>query len=55
MNPYEEELRRLTTVKAMVRKEIDNTRDMQKKEIYRKKYEEINHKLNQHLKYKELL
>ena len=45
-NPQEEELRRLTFVKAMVRKEIDTTKDMKKKEVYRKKHEQIDKKLN---------
>lgn len=51
LNPYEEELRRLTMVKAMVRREIDTTRDMKKKERYRKKHEQISQQLNEHLKH----
>ena len=51
MNPYEEELRRLTMVKAMVRKEINSTNDIRKKEVYRKKYEKISRELDGHLRY----
>ena len=36
VNPREEQLRRLTVVKAIVRKEIDTTNDLRKKEVYRK-------------------
>lgn len=50
INPYEEELRRLTFVKAMLRRLIDTTRDMKKKEQYRKKHEDISQKLDKHLK-----
>ena len=50
VNPQEEELRRLTFVKALVRKEIDTTKDMKKKEVYRKKHEQIDRKLNTLLK-----
>ncbi len=46
VNPQEEQLRRLTMVKAMVRKEIDTTKDKKKKEVYRKKYEQIDKNLN---------
>ena len=46
INPLEEELRRLTTVKSLVRKEIDNTKDMRKKEMYRKRYDKIDKELN---------
>ena len=42
VNPLDEKLRSLTTVKAMVRKEIDTTKSLDKKEVYRKRYEEIN-------------
>lgn len=41
INPREEELRRLTTILSLTRKEIDTTNDIRKKEIYRKKYEEL--------------
>ena len=50
INPQEEELRRLTFVKAMVRKEIDTTKDMKKKETYRKKHEQLDKKLTTLLK-----
>lgn len=50
INPKEENLRRLTTIKALVRKEIDSTNDMKKKEIYRKKHEKISQELNEVLK-----
>ena len=46
VNPQEEQLRRLTVVKAMVRKEIDTTNDKKKKEVYRKKHEQISKDLN---------
>lgn len=46
INPIEEELRRLTVVQRLVRKEIDTTRDMKKKEVYRKKHEKISRELN---------
>ena len=49
-NPREEELRRLTMVKAMVRKEIDTTRDKKKKEVYRKKNEKMDKQLSGLLK-----
>ena len=45
VNPLEEQLRRLTMVKAIVRKEIDTTNDLRKKEIYRKKYERLDSEL----------
>lgn len=41
INPREEELRRLTTIISLTRKEIDTTNDLRKKEVYRKKYEEL--------------
>ena len=50
MNPYEENLRRLTFLKAHLRKEIDTTRDMQKKEVLRKRYERISNDLEVQLK-----
>lgn len=50
INPYEEELRRLTVVKALVRKEIDSTNDMSKKEVLRKKHEKLSMELEEHLK-----
>lgn len=46
INPLEEELRRLTTIKCLVRKEIDTTKDMKKKEMYRKRYERISDDLD---------
>jgi len=45
MNPREEELRRLTTILSLTRKEIDTTKDMRKKEVYRKKHEQLNNRL----------
>lgn len=51
MNPYESELRRLTVIKALVRKEINTTKNLKKKEVYRKKYEQISSELEEHLKY----
>lgn len=41
INPREEELRRLTTIISLTRKEIDTTNDLRKKEVFRKKYEEL--------------
>ena len=35
INPQEAELRRLTNIKALVRKEIDTTNDIRKKEVLR--------------------
>lgn len=49
-NPREEELRRLTMVKAMVRREIDTTRDKKKKEVYRKKNEQMSKQVDNLLK-----
>lgn len=50
INPQEEQLRRLTVVKAMVRREIDTTKDKKKKEVYRKKEEKMNKELDKLLK-----
>jgi len=50
-NPYEAELHRLTFIKARLRFMIDNTNDMSKKEIYRKRYERTSEQLNNHLKW----
>lgn len=50
INPYEEELRKLTFLKAYIRKEIDTTMDMKKKEDLRQKYEDISYRLDIHLK-----
>lgn len=46
ISPQEETLRRLTMMKALTRKNIDNTRDLKKREMYRKKYEKISKDLN---------
>lgn len=51
MNQYEENLRRLTFIKAYLRKEIDDTWDMKKKEDLRKKYEKASEELDECLKY----
>lgn len=50
VSPLEESLRRLTVIKAITRKNIDTTKDMKKKEIYRKRYERIDKELNEVLK-----
>lgn len=50
VNPREEQLRRLTVVKAIVRKEIDTTNDLRKKEVYRKKHEQLSKEVNDLLK-----
>lgn len=50
VNPREEQLRRLTVVKAIVRKEIDTTNDLRKKEVYRKKHERLSKEVNDLLK-----
>ena len=50
VNPQEEQLRRLTVVKAIVRKEIDTTNDLRKKEVYRKKHERLSKEVNDLLK-----
>ena len=50
VNPQEENLRRLTVIKALTRKNIDTTNDLKKKEAYRKKYEKIDKELNDLLK-----
>lgn len=46
ISPQEETLRRLTMIKALTRKNIDTTRDLKKREMYRKKYEKISKDLN---------
>lgn len=50
MNQYEENLRRLTFIKAYLRKEIDTTWNMQKKEELRKKHEKVSKELEEQLK-----
>lgn len=50
MNQEEENLRRLTFVKSYLRKEIDDTWDMKKKEELRKKHEKVSKELEVHLK-----
>ena len=50
INPQEAELRRLTNIKALVRKEIDTTNDIRKKEVLRKKHEGISKDLDTLLK-----
>ena len=50
-NPYEAELYRLTHNQARLRVLIDTTRDMKKKEIYRKRYERTSEQLENHLKW----
>lgn len=50
-NPYEAELYRLTRNKERLRVLIDTTRDMKKKEEYRKRYEKTNEQLESHLKW----
>lgn len=50
ISPQEEELRRLTMVRAMVRREIDTTKDKKKKEVYRKKNEKMGKELDKLLK-----
>ena len=50
-NPYEAELYRLTRNKARLRVLIDTTRDMKKKEVYRKRYEKTSEQLENHLKW----
>ena len=50
-NPYEAELYRLTRNKARLRVLIDSTRNIKKREIYRKKHEETSRQLEEHLKW----
>lgn len=50
-NPYEAELHRLTMNKTRLRALIDDTKDMKKKEQYRKKYEATAKQLEEHLKW----
>ena len=49
-NPYEAELYRLTRNQARLRVLIDTTRDMKKKEEYRKRHEKTTERLENHLK-----
>ena len=51
VNPQEEELRRLTMLKAMTRREIKTTKDLSKKEVYRKRHEKISRELDDLLRY----
>lgn len=55
VNLEEAELHRLTVVKALVRREIEGTNDMVKKEVLRKKEEDLNRKLQAQLKSMNLL
>ena len=50
MNPFEENLRRLRVIQAITRKEIDTTRDLKKREVYRKRHEKISQELADALK-----
>lgn len=50
INPQEENLRRLRVIQSLVRKEIDTTKDLRKKEMYRKKHEKISKELEETLK-----
>lgn len=50
MNMYERELKRLTFLNGYLRKEIDSTKDMKKKEVLRKRHERVNERLEEHLK-----
>ena len=50
-NPYEAELYRLTRNKERLRVLIDTTRNMKKKEQYRKRYESTSKQLEEHLKW----
>ena len=50
MNRYEMELKRLTFLNGYLRKEIDSTKDMKKKEVLRKRHERVNERLEEHLK-----
>ena len=50
MNWYEMELRRLQVVCSLIQKEIDNTNNLARKEVYRKKQEKYQEAIKQHLK-----
>lgn len=50
MNMYEMELKRLTFLNGYLRKEIDSTNNMKKKEVLRKRHERVNERLEEHLK-----
>lgn len=50
-NPYEAELYRLTRNQARLRVLIDTTRNMKKKEEYRKRHEATAKQLEEHLKW----